>query len=154
MLLCYNVKMFQCFFMIDFEITTPEKTIYKDRIDLAVIPTKDGEITVLPNHIPLISILVPAGELRLKKGTEEILIMISNGFLEVQKENKIIILADTAERAEEINEIRAEEARKKAEKLLEEKREDIEIADVKTALAKSLVRLKITRKHRTKEKKF
>ncbi|MEK9130021.1 MAG: ATP synthase F1 subunit epsilon [Patescibacteria group bacterium] len=140
--------------MIDFEITTPEKTIYKNIIDSAVIPTKDGEITVLPNHIPLISILVPAGELRLKKGTEEILIMISNGFLEVQKENKIIILADTAERAEEINEIRAEEARKKAEKLLEEKREDIEIADVKTALAKSLVRLKITRKHRTKEKKF
>ncbi len=154
MLLCYNVKMFQCFFMIDFEITTPEKTIYKDRIDLAVIPTKDGEITVLPNHIPLISILVPAGELRLKKGTEEILIMISGGFLEVQKENKIIILADTAERAEDIDEIRAEEARKKAEKLLEEKREDVEIADLKATLAQSLMRLKIVKKHQTKKKRF
>ncbi|MEK7167092.1 MAG: ATP synthase F1 subunit epsilon [Patescibacteria group bacterium] len=146
--------MFQCFFMIDFEITTPEKTIYKDRIDLAVIPTKDGEITVLPNHIPLISILVPAGELRLKKGTEEILIMISGGFLEVQKENKIIILADTAERAEDIDEIRAEEARKKAEKLLEEKREDVEIADLKATLAQSLMRLKIVKKHQTKKKRF
>ena len=140
--------------MIDFEITTPEKTIYKDRIDLAVIPTKDGEITVLPNHIPLISILVPAGELRLKKGTEEILIMISGGFLEVQKENKIIILADTAERAEDIDEIRAEEARKKAEKLLEEKREDVEIADLKATLAQSLMRLKIVKKHQTKKKRF
>ncbi|MBI4652801.1 ATP synthase F1 subunit epsilon [Candidatus Kuenenbacteria bacterium] len=140
--------------MIDFEITTPEKTIYKDKIDLVVIPTKDGEITVLPNHIPLISALVPAGELRLKKGNEEFFIMVSGGFLEVQKGNKIIILADAAERAEEIDEIRAEEARKKAEKLLEEKREDLEIADVKAILAQSLIRLKIAKKHQTKKKRF
>ncbi|PKL72476.1 ATP synthase F1 subunit epsilon [Candidatus Kuenenbacteria bacterium HGW-Kuenenbacteria-1] len=140
--------------LIDFEITTPSKTIFKDKIDSAIIPTKDGEITVLPNHIPLISIIVPAGELKLKKGSDEFSIMISGGFLEVQKENKIIILADTAERAEEIDEIRAEEARKKAEKLLEEKREDVEIADVKAILAQSLMRLKIAKKHQTKKKRF
>ncbi|MFH1838632.1 MAG: ATP synthase F1 subunit epsilon [Candidatus Kuenenbacteria bacterium] len=139
---------------IDFEITTPEKIIYKDKIDLAVIPTKDGEITVLPNHIPLISSLVSAGELKLKKGTEEFSIMVSGGFLEVQKGNKIIILADTAERAEEIDEIRAKEAREKAKKLLEEKREDVEIADVKAILAQSLIRLKIVKKHQTKKKRF
>jgi F-type H+-transporting ATPase subunit epsilon len=140
--------------MIDFEITTPEKTVYKDKIDLAVIPTKDGEITVLPNHIPLISALVSAGELKLKKGIEEFFIMVSGGFLEVQKGNKIIILADMAERVEDIDEIRAEEARQKAKKLLEEKREDVEIADVKATLAQSLMRLKIIKKHQTKKKRF
>jgi len=140
--------------MIDFEITTPEKTIYKDKINLAVIPTKDGEITVLPNHIPLISTLMPAGELKLKKENEEFFIMVSGGFLEVQKDNKIIILADIAERAEDIDEIRAEEARQKAAIFLEEKREYIEIADAKAALSRSLMRLKIIKKYQTKKKRF
>src|SRR5665648_417690 len=98
---------------IKFKIVTPEKTVYEDSVDQVTLPTQEGEITVLPNHIPLISVL-RAGELVAKKGGEEIAMAVSGGMVEVRK-NEITILADTAERAEEIDLARAEEAKQKAE---------------------------------------
>lgn len=103
---------------LQFEITTPKKTVLTDEILQLTLPTKSGEITILPGHIPLISSLAP-GVLEVKNKDEEIEIMaISGGFVEVMP-GRVIILSDIAEKAPEIDIEKAEEAKKRAE---EEKR--------------------------------
>lgn len=135
---------------INFEITTQERTVYQAEVDEVILPTKTGQIAVLPNHIPLVSVLA-AGELIIKKGTETIPVAISGGFVEVQPNNKVVVLASTAERLEEIDEQRAEEARVRAESLMKEKRDDAqEYAVLAAKLQKELARLKVVRKHRNK----
>jgi len=135
---------------IKFKIVTPERTVYDSEIDQVTLPTQEGEITVLPEHIPLISVLAP-GELMVKKGDEEIAMAVSGGIIEVQK-NEITILADTAERAEEIDLARAEEARQKAENLKEERvrMDETEYATAAAILEKNLARIKVARKHMTR----
>jgi len=135
---------------IKFKIITPERTVYEDEIDQITLPTADGEITVLPNHIPLISILVP-GELDVRKDGEEIAMAVSGGMIEVRG-NEMTILADTAERAEEIDLTRAEEARQRAEKLKDEKirMDETEFATAAAIFEKNLARIKVARKHLTK----
>lgn len=130
---------------IKFEITTPERTVYSEEIDQVTIPTKEGEITVLPGHIPLVVSLVP-GELRMVKDKEEIPLAVSGGFIEVLP-YKVTVLADSAEHIEEIDEERAKEARERAQKLLEEKRFDAEEFAVLTAkIEKEMARMKVARK--------
>lgn len=132
---------------IKFEIVTPEKTVLKEEISQITIPTKDGEITVLPNHIPLVSILVP-GEIIFKKENKDFSIAVSGGFVEVLVD-KVVILADTAERAEEIDERRAEEAKKRAEKIKTEKTVDSrEFAALSSKIEKELARIKVARKRK------
>jgi len=131
---------------IHFQIVTPEKVAYKDDVDSITLPTQMGEITVLPHHAPLISSL-KSGEAIIKKDGEEFSIAISGGFLQVQPKNKVVVLADAAERAEEISEERAEQARIRAEEILKEKRLDkAEMATAAAALEKSLIRLKVARR--------
>ena len=131
---------------INFQIVTPEKITYRDDVDSITLPTQMGEITVLPNHTPLISSL-KSGEAIIKKDGEEFSIAISGGFLQVQPKNKVVVLADAAERAEEISEERAEQARIRAEEILKEKRLDkAEMATAAAALEKSLIRLKVARR--------
>jgi F-type H+-transporting ATPase subunit epsilon len=135
---------------IKFKIVTPEKTVFEDEIDQVTLPTQEGEITVLANHIPLISVL-QAGELVVKKDDEEIAMAVSGGMIEVRK-NEITILADTAERAEEIDVKRAEEARERAEKLKDEKirMDETEYAAVAALMERNLARIKVARKHLTR----
>lgn len=131
---------------IHFQIVTPEKITYRDDVDSITLPTQMGEITVLPHHAPLISSL-KSGEAIIKKDGEEFSIAISGGFLQVQPKNKVVVLADAAERAEEISEERAEQARIRAEEILKEKRLDkAEMATAAAALEKSLIRLKVARR--------
>ena len=131
---------------IHFQIVTPEKITYHDDVDSITLPTQMGEITVLPNHAPLISSL-KSGEAIIKKDGEEFSLAISGGFLQVQPKNKVVVLADAAERAEEISEERAEQARIRAEEILKEKRLDkAEMATAAAALEKSLIRLKVARR--------
>lgn len=131
-----------------FQIITPEKIVYQDEIDQITIPTKQGQITVLPHHIPLISIIKP-GELIVKKNNEEVPMFISGGFVEVRKGNSIVILADSAEHALHIDEARAEEARKRAVALQKEKlTDDVKFGEAAAALERALARIKIARKHR------
>lgn len=134
---------------ISFEITTPERIVYRDEVDQITIPTKEGEITVLPNHIPLVSILTP-GALTVKKNGEEIYMATSGGFIEVQNGNKVIILADTAERSEELSIEAIEAAKERARKMLEEKKnvDEVAFADAAAMLERELARLKVARKHR------
>lgn len=135
---------------IKFKIVTPEKTVYEDSIDQVTLPTQEGEITVLPNHIPLISVLAP-GELVVKVSGEEIAMAVSGGIVEVRK-NELVILADTAERAEEIDVKRAEEAKARAEKLKDEKirSDETDYATAAAILEKNLARIRVARKHLTK----
>lgn len=135
---------------IKFKIVTPERTVLEDEVDQLTLPTQEGEITILPNHIPLISVLAP-GELVAKTNGEEIAMAVSGGMVEVRK-NEITVLADTAERAEEIDIKRAEEAKARAEKLKEEKirLDETEYATAAALLEKNLARIKVARKHLTR----
>ncbi|MBI4599854.1 ATP synthase F1 subunit epsilon [Candidatus Uhrbacteria bacterium] len=130
-------------------IITPEKIVFSEDVYQVTIPTMDGEITVLPNHIPLVGLL-KAGELIIKKGSEIIPLAVSGGMLQVRHDG-VTILADTAERVEEIIEERAEEARKAAEKLMEEKRFDAEeYATIAAKMERELARIKVARKWKHK----
>lgn len=135
---------------LQFEITTPERTVFRDEVEKVTIPTSTGEITILPNHIPLVSQLVP-GDLVVTIGGEELHMAVSGGFIEVRKGNRVVVLADTAERAEEIDISRAEEARERARKLIGKELRDAErFAQATALLEKSMARLRVAKraKHR------
>jgi len=126
---------------IRFEIVTPEKVVLKETILQATVPTSSGEITILPDHIPLVSILKP-GVLEVKKEDGTIDVMsVSGGFIEVLKD-KIVILADTAERAEDLDEERINVARQQAEdnKKNAKFKEDVEFTDLSARIEKELAR--------------
>ncbi len=132
---------------INFKIVTPERLVYETEADQVTLPTTSGEITILPNHLPLISLLA-AGELRVKIGNQEIPLAVAHGFVEVGK-NQVVVLADSADRVEEIDIKRAEEAKKRAEELLKTKKIDsVEFATLAAQLERELTRLKVARKHR------
>jgi F-type H+-transporting ATPase subunit epsilon len=136
---------------IKFKIVTPERTVLENTVFQATIPTTDGEITILPNHRSYIASLMP-GEIMLRKGKEEFFISVSGGFIEFHN-NELVVLADTAERAEEIDLKRAEEAKMRAEKLKEEKisLDAEEFARVAAAIQKHAARIRVARKHYTKK---
>jgi F-type H+-transporting ATPase subunit epsilon len=127
--------------IIKFEIVTPERTVLKEEILQVTVPTRQGEITVLANHIPLVASLQP-GVIEIVKndGGREVM-SVSGGFIEVLKD-KVVILADTAEMAEEIDVSRAEEAHKRAQQIEKElkDKDDVNFADLRTQIAKELAR--------------
>jgi len=124
-----------------FEIITPDKTVYSDEIDQITLPTRDGEITILPNHIPLVAPTKP-GEITIKKGSETHHMAVMGGFVEVS-DNKVRLLADAAELADEIDERRAQEALERAQKAKFEAKDDVAFIDATAALERALSRLKI-----------
>ena len=100
------------------EIVTPEARVYSDTIDTVVIPTTEGEVGILPGHIPLLT-QVENGELRVTKGNETLMLAVSGGFAEVEGD-RVHILAEHAITEEKIDEKAVEEAMKRAEKQLQE----------------------------------
>lgn len=129
------------------DIVTAEQSVYSEDVDMVVAPGIQGQLGILPNHTPLMTMLEP-GELIVKKGGEESYMAVSGGFLEVRPD-RVIVLADSAERVEEIDVARAEEARKRAEKRLEEKQvTEVDAARAEAALRRSLMRLRIAEKRR------
>ena len=136
---------------IKFKIVTPEKTVFDDGVDQVTLPTTDGQVTILPNHRSYIASLDP-GEIMLKKGQEEILLSVSGGFVEFNQ-NNLVVLADTAERAEEIDLKRAEEGRKKAEDIKEQRIaiDEEEYARVAASIQKESARIRVAKKHYTKK---
>ena len=127
--------------IIKFEIVTPERTVLKEDIAQVSVPTKNGEITVLPNHIPLVASL-QSGVIEIMRpdGARDVM-SVSGGFIEVLKD-KVVILADTAERAEEIDLDRVEEARQRAETAIKEVRQidRTQFANISAKIAKELAR--------------
>lgn len=134
--------------MIKFKIVTPDGVIVDDAVDQVTMPTTMGQITVLSNHIPLISVLT-AGELVIKKGEETTNLAVSNGVIEVRPNSELYIIVDTAERAEQIDIERAETARKRAEELMKQENvADIDYARIQAKLEKELARVRIGKKYR------
>ena len=126
------------------EIVTGERVVFtEDDVDMVVAPGADGSLGILPHHAPLITLLA-SGELRIKKGGREEAIAVFGGFMEVTPE-KVIILADTAEQAEEIDLARAEEARRRAEAELAQARSGTgaDLAEAEFALRRAAVRLRV-----------
>ena len=130
-------------------IVTPEKIIYEDDIFQVSIPTTSGEITVMQNHIPLVSVL-QAGELKIKDKDGEHIMAVSGGFLEVKANNELVILADNAERANEIDLERAEQARKRAEEQMAKTRgqEDVDFAKLQAIMDREMNRIRVGKRYR------
>ncbi len=135
---------------IKFKIVTPEKVIYEDEIIQVTIPTVDGEITVLANHIALISVL-KGGEMKIKDKNGEHLMAIAGGFLEINGNNQIVILADHAERAVDIDLERAEQARVRALEQMEEAKdeENVDFAKLQAVIDREMNRIRIGKKNRS-----
>lgn len=126
------------------DIVTQERRVYSaDDVEVVVAPGVEGEMGILPRHAPLITAL-QEGVMRVRRqsGQEELL-AIHGGFMEVLPD-QITVLADAAERAEEIDVARAEEARQRAEELMKQRREDkMDYVRAEAALRRSLIRLKV-----------
>ncbi len=132
-----------------FKIVTPEREVFADDVTQVSLATTMGEITILPHHIPLVCNLVP-GEVKYKKNDEENSIAISGGFAEVRDDGSVVILADTAEHAHEIDLTRAEEAKTRADKLMAEARnkEDVDYSALSVKLERELARLRVGKRYR------
>ena len=125
---------------IKLDIVTAEGVVYSDEVDVVVAPGAEGQLGILPHHAPLMTILQPGYLIARKGGEEEISLCISGGFLEVRPD-RVIILADAAERAEEIDAQRAEEARRRAEERLKHPTPEVDVAKAEAALHRALARL-------------
>jgi F-type H+-transporting ATPase subunit epsilon len=137
--------------VIKFKIVTPERTVVETDVDQATLPVANGEVTILPGHRSYIAAL-KSGEIMTRKGSEEQTFAVSGGFIEFA-ENILTILADTAERAEEIDLKRAEEGRKRAEELKQQRisMDEAEYARVAASIEKEMARIRVARKHHTKK---
>jgi F-type H+-transporting ATPase subunit epsilon len=131
---------------LNLEIVTAERLVYSDEVNAVVAPGVVGQLGILPNHAPLMTMLEP-GELLIRKNGQETYLAISGGFLEVL-ENKVVILADTAERADEIDITRAEEAKRRAQERLEQHQLGVDMIRAEAALKRSLTRLKVAERRR------
>jgi F-type H+-transporting ATPase subunit epsilon len=131
------------------EIVTPERLAYSDTVDSVQLPGSEGELGVLPNHAPLISML-GVGELRIRKGGQEESFAIAGGFLQVRPD-KVVVMAETADLASEIDLEKAQEARREAERMLEgaARTDTVDLSAARANLQQALLRIRVAeRRHR------
>lgn len=135
---------------IKFKIVTPERTLFEAEVEQITLPVTDGEVTIMPDHRSYIAAL-KAGEIMFKIEGKETLLVVSSGFIEFNN-NALVVLADTAEAAEEIDVARAEEARRRAEQLKHEKvtMNEMEYARVAAAIEKETARIRVAKKHHSR----
>jgi F-type H+-transporting ATPase subunit epsilon len=131
---------------IKLEIVTPEAKIFSDDVDMVTLIGTEGEMGILPQHMPLMTQLV-AGEIVAQKGRETIFLAVGDGFVQVTGD-RVAILTDMAIRADDIDEARAEEARRRAEARLAQKITDEEAARVNAALVHAAIQLRVKRQRR------
>lgn len=130
-------------------IVTQEKELLNQEVDSVTAMTTTGEVTILPSHIPLMTKLSD-GELTYKINGAPHIFAVTGGFMNVEPGNKVIVLADSAVRSEDINEARAEEARKKAnESMQNQKLSKTEMQIAEGELRKAILELKVVRKRRS-----
>ena len=131
------------------EIVTPERLAYSDTVDAVNLPGIEGELGVLPHHAPLVSML-GVGELRIRKGGVEEAFAIVGGFLQVRPD-KVVVMAETADMASEIDLEKAQEARRAAEQALEgwARTDAVDLSAARAALQHALLRIRVAeRRHR------
>ena len=134
------------------DIVTAEGVVYSDEVDVVVAPGIEGQLGILPHHAPLMTTLQPGCLVARKGGEERISLCISGGFLEVRPD-RVIILADAAERAEEIDAQRAEEAKRRAEERLQHPTPGVDTAKAEAALQRALARLQLVEQTRRRKRK-
>jgi F-type H+-transporting ATPase subunit epsilon len=131
------------------EILTIERKLFDEHISMVIAPGSEGVLGILPNHTPLLTALT-YGELQIRReGQEDEFFAIGGGFMEVQP-NHVIVMADSAEYAEEIDVARAEAARQRAEEMLVQARdrEELDFARAEAALRRSIIRIKVAQRRR------
>jgi F-type H+-transporting ATPase subunit epsilon len=126
------------------EIVTPEGVTFSEDVEMVTLPGSEGEMGIYPNHVPLMT-QVAAGEVTARRNGRDEFLAVGEGFVEITGE-RVAILTDMAIKAENIDEAKAEEARRRAEARLAEKLDDTETALVSAALAHSLAQLKVKRR--------
>lgn len=130
------------------EIVTPDAKTFSDDVEMVTLPGVEGEMGVYPQHVPLMTQLVP-GEITVRKDGQDVYLAVGEGFVEITAE-KVAILTDMAIRSDQIDEAKAEEVRRQAEARLAENLDTEENARVRAALAQSLAQLHVKRRHRHK----
>jgi len=128
------------------EIVTPEAKTYSEDVEMVTLPAVEGEMGIYPQHVPILT-QIYAGEVIVRKEGRDYFLAVGEGFVEITGD-RVAILTDMAIRAENIDEAKAEEARKRAEARLSEKLDDEEAAMVSAALAYSLAQLQVKRRQR------
>ena len=131
------------------EIVTPERLAYSDIVDAVNLPGIEGELGVLPHHAPLVSML-GVGELRIRKGGAEESFAIVGGFLQVRPD-RVVVMAETADLASDIDLEKAQEARREAERTLEgaAQTDAVDLAAARASLQQALLRIRVAeRRHR------
>ena len=127
-------------------VATAEREVYRGEADFLAAPGAAGELGIMPKHTPLLSALT-AGELRITRGEEIDEVFISGGFIEVQPD-KITVLADTAERASDVDEAAAIEAQRKAQEIINSQQGDIDYARAASELSIATAKLAFMRKRK------
>lgn len=135
---------------IKLDVVTAERVVYSEDVDAVIAPGIEGQLGILPHHAPLMTTL-QAGELLVKRGGQEDSLAISGGFLEVRPD-RVIVLADSAERAEEIDISRAEAAKQRAEQRLGARDTGLDEARYEAALRRAMARLTVVEKIKRQRK--
>ena len=133
------------------EIITAERVVYSDEVEAVLAPGIEGDLGILPHHVALMTVLRP-GELMIRKDGEESYLAVTGGFLEVM-DNKVSILADAAERSEEIDEKRAQEAVERAEERIRMRSADVNLENALAQLRRAQVRVVVARRRRAREER-
>ena len=131
---------------LNLQIVTPEGIAYSDNVEMVGLRSVEGQIGIMPNHIRLMTQMMP-GEMTLRKDGQVKFLAVGQGLVEVTHD-RVAILTDMAVAAETIDEAKAEEARRRAEARLQEKISAEEVASVNASLARSLAQLHVRRRHR------
>src|SRR3989441_12592436 len=126
------------------EIVTPEAKTYSEDVDMVTLPGVEGEMGIYPMHVPLMT-QIKAGEVAVRKAGQEYFLAVGEGFVEITGE-RVAVMTDMAIKAEDIDELKVEEARRRAEARLAEHLDDEEGAMVSAALAHALAQLKVKRR--------
>jgi F-type H+-transporting ATPase subunit epsilon len=126
------------------EIVTPDAVVYSEDVEMVTLPGVEGQLGILPQHIRLMTQMVP-GEMIVRKSGHDDLFAVGGGLIEITGE-RVSILTDMAIAADKIDEAKVEEARQRAEARLREKISDEEVASVNASLARSLAQLRVKRR--------
>ena len=132
------------------EVVTPERVVYSGQAEMVIARGVNGELGIMPNHMPLVTPLKTAPVQIKVEGDQVERMAVSGGFMEV-RDNKVIVLADTAERAEDIDTERAEQARARAENRITTRATDADLSRARAAMLRSLMRLKVAEKSKKRK---